>query len=203
MKSFIEAGAAGVHFEDQLSSEKKCGHLGGKVLIPTSQLRPHARLRAARGRRARRADGARRPHRRALRDAAHERRRRARPRVPDGRAHARGLLPHPARHRGADRASARLRAVRRSALVRDLDARPRRGRRVRRGRARAVPGQAARVQLLAVVQLAEAPGRQDDRVLPAGARGHGLPVPVRDPGGLPRGLLVDVRPRARATRTGA
>jgi isocitrate lyase len=37
MKSFIEAGAAAVHFEDQLSSEKKCGHLGGKVLIPTSQ----------------------------------------------------------------------------------------------------------------------------------------------------------------------
>jgi isocitrate lyase len=37
MKAFIEAGAAGVHFEDQLSSEKKCGHLGGKVLIPTSQ----------------------------------------------------------------------------------------------------------------------------------------------------------------------
>jgi isocitrate/methylisocitrate lyase len=37
MKSFIEAGAAAVHFEDQLSSEKKCGHLGGKVLVPTSQ----------------------------------------------------------------------------------------------------------------------------------------------------------------------
>ena len=37
MKSMIEAGAAGVHFEDQLSSEKKCGHLGGKVLIPTQQ----------------------------------------------------------------------------------------------------------------------------------------------------------------------
>ena len=36
MKSMIEAGAAGVHFEDQLSSEKKCGHLGGKVLVPTS-----------------------------------------------------------------------------------------------------------------------------------------------------------------------
>ena len=35
MKSMIEAGAAGVHFEDQLSSEKKCGHLGGKVLLPT------------------------------------------------------------------------------------------------------------------------------------------------------------------------
>jgi len=37
MKAYIEAGAAGVHFEDQLASEKKCGHLGGKVLIPTSQ----------------------------------------------------------------------------------------------------------------------------------------------------------------------
>jgi isocitrate/methylisocitrate lyase len=37
MKAFIEAGAAAVHFEDQLSSEKKCGHLGGKVLIPSSQ----------------------------------------------------------------------------------------------------------------------------------------------------------------------
>src|SRR3954453_4307525 len=35
MKSMIEAGASGVHFEDQLSSEKKCGHLGGKVLLPT------------------------------------------------------------------------------------------------------------------------------------------------------------------------
>jgi isocitrate lyase len=37
MKSMIEAGVAGVHFEDQLASEKKCGHMGGKVLLPTSQ----------------------------------------------------------------------------------------------------------------------------------------------------------------------
>ena len=45
-KRFIEAGAAGVHYEDQLASEKKCGHMGGKVLIPTSQ---HVRtLQAAR-----------------------------------------------------------------------------------------------------------------------------------------------------------
>jgi hypothetical protein len=45
-RALIEAGAAGVHFEDQLASEKKCGHLGGKVLVPTGQfLRP---LNAAR-----------------------------------------------------------------------------------------------------------------------------------------------------------
>src|SRR5437764_451420 len=37
MRGMIEAGAAGVHFEDQLSSEKKCGHLGGKVVVPTGQ----------------------------------------------------------------------------------------------------------------------------------------------------------------------
>ncbi|MDE2572053.1 MAG: isocitrate lyase [bacterium] len=49
MKAMIEAGAAGVHFEDQLASEKKCGHLGGKVLIPTSSAIRHlvaARLAA-------------------------------------------------------------------------------------------------------------------------------------------------------------
>src|SRR3954471_6483097 len=37
MKSMIEAGAAGVHFEDQLASAKKCGHMGGKVLVPTQE----------------------------------------------------------------------------------------------------------------------------------------------------------------------
>lgn len=49
MKAMIEAGAAGVHFEDQLSSEKKCGHMGGKVLIPTQTAIKHlvsARLAA-------------------------------------------------------------------------------------------------------------------------------------------------------------
>ena len=49
MKNMIEAGAAGVHFEDQLASEKKCGHMGGKVLIPTQNAVKHlvaARLAA-------------------------------------------------------------------------------------------------------------------------------------------------------------
>jgi isocitrate lyase len=48
MKSMIEAGVAGVHFEDQLASEKKCGHMGGKVLVPTRQfLRTLAAARLA------------------------------------------------------------------------------------------------------------------------------------------------------------
>ena len=67
MRAMIEAGAAGVHFEDQLASEKKCGHMGGKVLVPTSQFIRTLVGRAPRGRRLRRADGARRPHRRAQR----------------------------------------------------------------------------------------------------------------------------------------
>src|SRR5919202_6698721 len=47
-KALVEAGAAGVHLEDQLASEKKCGHLGGKVLVPTSQfLRTLAAARLA------------------------------------------------------------------------------------------------------------------------------------------------------------
>ncbi len=46
MKAMIEAGAAGVHFEDQLSSAKKCGHMGGKVLVPTSEF--EQKLAAAR-----------------------------------------------------------------------------------------------------------------------------------------------------------
>ena len=46
MRNMIEAGAAGVHFEDQLAAEKKCGHMGGKVVIPTSQF--VQRLKAAR-----------------------------------------------------------------------------------------------------------------------------------------------------------
>ena len=97
-KSFIAAGAAGVHFEDQLASEKKCGHMGGKVLVPTSQ---HIRtLTAARlaadviGR----ADDRRGPHRFAGGNPAHQRRRRARPAVRHRRAHRRGLLLRAERH---------------------------------------------------------------------------------------------------------
>ena len=56
MKAFIEAGAAGVHYEDQLAAEKKCGHLGGKVLVPDEAVHPDTRVGAARRGRPRRPD---------------------------------------------------------------------------------------------------------------------------------------------------
>ena len=89
----IEAGAAGVHFEDQLAAEKKCGHLGGKVLVPTSQfIRTLNAARLA-------ADVLDVPtvlvaRTDALpRDPPDERRRRVRPRVRHRRAHGGRLLP--------------------------------------------------------------------------------------------------------------
>ena len=97
MSAMIAAGAAGVHWEDQLASEKKCGHLGGKVLIPVKQ---HIRTLTA----ARLAadvagvpDARGGPDRRAGRDAGDQRRGRAGPAVPHRRADRRGLLPGPRR----------------------------------------------------------------------------------------------------------
>ena len=79
MKAMIEAGAAGVHFEDQLASEKKCGHLGGKVLVPTAASSARSMRRASRpmsGRADARSSRAPTPHSATLH---HQRRRRARP----------------------------------------------------------------------------------------------------------------------------
>ncbi|CAA9307258.1 MAG: Isocitrate lyase, partial [uncultured Gemmatimonadaceae bacterium] len=163
-------------------------------------LRAHARRGAPRGRRARRAHRARRPHRRRQRAPPHERRRRARPPVHHRRAHQRGLLPDHRRHRDGHRPRPRLRALRRPAVVRDEHARPRGGEAVRRGRARRVPGQDARLQLLAVVQLAPQPRRRHHREVPARARRDGLQVPVRHAGRLPPAQLRHVRARARLPR---
>ena len=98
MKAMIEAGAAGVHFEDQLSSAKKCGHLGGKVLVPTVEAVQKAGCRAPGGRRHGRAHPRAGAHRCQRRQPADQRHRSARPRVSDRRAaHRRRLLPHPQR----------------------------------------------------------------------------------------------------------
>ena len=159
MKAFIEAGAAGVHFEDQLASEKKCGHLGGKVLIPTAA---HERnLTAARLA----ADVMGAPTLIVARTDAESARlitsdvdERDRPFIARRRPHA-GRLPPPEGGHGPSalhRPRPGLRPLRRRAVVGDLEAEPRRGSRVRRSDPARVPRQADGLQLLAVVQLAQA-----------------------------------------------
>jgi isocitrate lyase len=97
MKAMIEAGAAGVHFEDQLASAKKCGHMGGKVLVPTREAVSQAGGRPPGRRRDGRAHHPAGPHRRRSRRPGDQRRRRQRQALPDRRAHRRRLLPHPQR----------------------------------------------------------------------------------------------------------
>jgi len=92
MKAMIRAGAGGVHFEDQLASVKKCGHMGGKVLVPTTEACQKliaARMAADVMRRAHIGD---RPHRCGSRRPAHQRLRCQRQAVPDRRAHCRRFL---------------------------------------------------------------------------------------------------------------
>ena len=76
MKAMIEAGAAGVHFEDQLASVKKCGHMGGKVLVPTREAVRQAGRRAPGGRRDGHAHHPAGPHRCRSRRPGDQRRRR-------------------------------------------------------------------------------------------------------------------------------
>ncbi len=169
MKAMIEAGAAGVHFEDQLASEKKCGHLGGKVLVPIAQ---HIRtLNAARLA----ADVEGVPTVLLCRTDAHSAQlltsdvdERDRPFI-CRRAHAGGLLPHQARPRRRlrDRPRPGLRALCRPAVVGDQRAEPGGGGALRRRDPPAVPGQDAGLQLLAQLQLAEEAARGADRRLPA------------------------------------
>ena len=199
MKGMIEAGAAGVHFEDQLSSEKKCGHLGGKVLVPTGQFIRTllaARLAAdvlgvptlvvARTD----ADSAK-----LLTSDADERDHEflTGERSPEGFYYVRD---------GVEAAIARGLAYAPYAdLVWMETSTPDLGeaREFADAIHERVPGQAARLQLLALLQLAAPPRRRDDRALPARARGDGLQVPVHHPRRLPRPQRVDVRagPRLR------
>ena len=199
MKAFIEAGAAGVHYEDQLASEKKCGHLGGKVLIPTAA---HIRnLNAARLA----ADVMGTPTLVVARTDAEAAKlltsdidERDQPFVDyDAGRTVEGFYQVQQRHRALHRARHRLCAVCRPDLVRDVEAGPRPGEEVRRGRAQASSGQAARLQLLAVVQLEEEPRRRHDRQIPARARRHGLQVPVHHAGRFPPAEFRHVRTGAR------
>jgi isocitrate lyase len=155
MKAMIEAGAAGVHFEDQLASVKKCGHMGGKVLVPSREA--VEKLAAARLA----ADVMGVPTLVVARtdaEAADHRRRPERPAVLHGRTHRRRLLPRACGPGPGGLARPGLRPVRRPRLVRDRQAGPGLRQGLCRGDPRPVPGQAAGLQLLALVQLEEEPG---------------------------------------------
>ena len=202
MKGMIEAGAAGVHFEDQLASEKKCGHLGGKVLVPTSQF--VRTLNAARLA----ADVMGVPTVLVARTDAlsatlltsdvDERDREfvTGERTPEGYFHVQpGLEPVIAR---ALAYAPYADVLWFETSTPDLEE----ARALCRGRPRRVPGQAHGLQLLAVLQLEAGPRRRGDRELPGRPRSARLQVPVHYPGGLPRAERVDVRARARLRRGG-
>ena len=195
-KAMIQAGAAGTHWEDQLASEKKCGHLGGKVLIPTQQ---HIRavVGTVGGRCSEHADRDRCPHRRRGRDAHYLGRRRAGPEVHYGRPHRGGLLPRSEWDRAVYRARQVLRPLRGSHLDGDRHTRPGVGQEIRRWCPRGVPRPAAGLQLLTVVQLVLAPGGGRDREVPERTGQDGLQVPVHHPGWFPRTELLHVRPGLR------
>ena len=202
-KAMIEAGAAGVHFEDQLASEKKCGHMGGKVLVPTAQrIRNLRRGPAGRRRRAACRPSWWRgptPTRRDLitsdvdeRDA----------RVHHRRAHRRGLLPD--QRRASTQAIARgagLRAVRRPDLVRDLR-RPTydQARRFAEAVHDQFPDKRLAYNCSPSLQLEVQALRRRDRVASRRSWRNGLRVPVRHAGRLPQPQPGDVRARRRLRR---
>ena len=193
----IEAGAAGVHFEDQLSSAKKCGHLGGKVVVPTREF--IEKLMAARLA----ADVCGVPTILIARTDANsagllladadprDREFIYGERTPEGFYQFRG---------GIDAAIARGLAY---APYADMlwceTSTPDLGRseEIRRCHSREIPGQAAGLQLFAVVQLEEEAGRRDHREFPARTRQDGLQVPVRHAGRIPRAEHVHVPSGAR------
>jgi 2-methylisocitrate lyase-like PEP mutase family enzyme len=194
MKDMIDAGAAGVHFEDQLSSAKKCGHMGGKVLVPTSEA--VSKLAAARLA----ADVCGVPTLLVARtdaDAANlltsDIDERDAPFI-TGERTAEGFFRVKA---GLDQAISRGLAYAPLAdlvwcetSVPDLD----HGEGLRRGDPQAVSRQASFLQLLAVVQLEAPPRRRHHREIPARARRNGLQVPVHHAGRLPLAELQHVHP---------
>ena len=199
MKAYIEAGAAGVHFEDQLASEKKCGHMGGKVLIPTAA---HERnLIAARLA----ADVCGMPTFVLARTDAES----AKLITSDVDERDREFITGERTAEGFFRlkpGTGLAHCIKRGIAFANyadllwwetstpnLDE----AQRIRRGRAQGLSGQDAGLQLLAVVQLGSQYRQGDHRQVPARDRRDGLQVPVRDAGGLPLAQPRHVRTGAR------
>ena len=198
MKAMIEAGAAGVHFEDQLSSAKKCGHMGGKVLVPTSEA--ITKLAAARLA----ADMCSVPTVLVARTDAESANlltsdvdERDRPFINEG-AHHRRLLLRERRARCGHRARPGLCAVRRPDLVRNRRARSARGEAVRRRRSTSsFPDKLLAYNCSPSFNWKKKLDDAHDRQVPARAGRDGLQVPVHHAGGLPRAQLQHVRAGAR------
>jgi isocitrate lyase len=201
-KALIEAGAAGVHYEDQLASAKKCGHLGGKVLVPTREF--IQKLVAAR----------------LAADVMGV------PTILIARTDALNATlltsdidPYDQPFLTGERTYEGFYVVRNgieAAIARGLAYAPyadllwfetstpdlSEARQFAEAIHQQYPWQAAGVQLLPVVQLEEAAGRRHDCPLPAGAGRDGLQVPVHHAGGLPRAQLQLVPVGARLCRDG-
>ena len=158
MKQMIEAGAAGVHFEDQLSSSKKCGHMGGKVLVPTREfIEKLVAARLAADVMGVPTSWLRAPMPDAARILTSDVDERDQPFL-TGERTSEGFHMHHGRDRMRESCPAPLYAV--PALVRDIASGPRARRRVAFAESvhREYPGQAPGVQLLAIIQLASGAG---------------------------------------------
>jgi len=197
MKSMIEAGASGVHFEDQLASAKKCGHMGGKVLVPTREA--VAKLVAARLA----ADVLGVPTLLLARTDAEaadlvttDVDENDRPYL-TGERTVEGFFPDTQRLRSGCVARARLRTLCRSDLVRNRNPGPRVRPQICRSHPSPVSREDAGLQLLAVIQLEEEPRRVDHRQVSTRTRCHGLQVPVHHARRFPLAQLLDVRTCAR------
>ena len=206
MKAMIEAGAAGVHFEDQLASEKKCGHLGGKVLVPIGQ---HIRtLNAARL--AADVEGVPtvllcRTDAQAAQLLTTDVDERDRPFL-TGERTAGGLLPHRAGHgrRLRDRPQPRLRALCRPAVVGDLRAQSRRGASASPRRStRQFPGKMLAYNCSPSFNWKKKLSPETIADFQRRDRRDGLQVPVRHPGRLPQPEPLDVPARARLRASAA
>jgi isocitrate lyase len=195
MKAMIEAGAAGVHFEDQLAAVKKCGHMGGKVLVPTREASPSSSRPPGRRRvgvptvlLARTdaeaadlvtsdVDDNDKPFLTGERtvEGFYRTRNGLEQAISRGLAYAEYADMIWCETGKPDLAFAKAFAERSTSSSR----------------------QAAGLQLLAVVQLEEEPGRRHDRQVPARAGRDGLQVPVHHAGRLPQPQLLDVQPGPR------
>ncbi len=202
MKNMIAAGAAGVHFEDQLAAVKKCGHMGGKVLVPTRE----ACEKLISARFAADVMGVStivlaRTDAEAANLITSDYDANDKPFLTGERTPGR-FLPRQERSGAVDQPRRGLRTLRRSGVVRDRRARHWLCPRIRPGRARRLPGQAAELQLLAFVQLEEEPQRLADRFLPGRPVRAGLQVPVHHAGRYPHQLVqhLQVRPCIRQRR---